>query len=230
MITLRKARARVHIRRGDAHIWTSVPAEGFGELLELEDEFVPPESKVLTRTVAETVFYLCNGTLRDFAPTTQARGTLLAGAFQRVAGATMGVLSNPSSEEWARIVRIRLKPAGIAAEPQSDRIWFSASERRGRLHLVASSETDDGALWIPQDVMIYSSLLDPGQHVVCELEPAQCAWVHMVRGSADVLGEVLNASDSAEVQGVRAIGITAREESEVLVLVLPERQCSDPED
>lgn len=223
MITMRRAAARLHLKRGDAHVWSSVPAGGFGELLELEDEFLPPQTRLLARSVAETVLYLCNGTIADEFPTPESPGALLAGSFQRVAGAAYESRLNASTNDWARVFRIRLRPVRSDDDhdhDEDDRAWFSAAERRGRLRLVASSECDDGALWIPQDVLIYSALLDPGQHVVCELEDDRSAWVHVVRGSATVLGKILETSDSAEVRGVRAVGVTAREVSEVLILDL----------
>ena len=41
-----------------------------------------------------------------------------------------------------------------------------------------------------------------------------------MRGSATVLGSVLDASDSAAIEGCSSFGVTARETSEVLVFDL----------
>jgi hypothetical protein len=33
-----------------------------------------------------------------------------------------------------------------------------------------------------QDALIYSALLDSGQHVAHELSRGRCAWLHVIRG------------------------------------------------
>lgn len=216
MITCRKAAARLHVQRGDTHVRMCVPAGGFGDLLQLEDELLPPETSLAAGTVRETLFYLCAGALTPAEPDLQTR-VLVAGAFQSLDDTER---VNASRTEWARVFRIRLRE-GAAPEPAPDRVWFSSAERRGRLRLVGSSDGRGGSLLIRPGVRIYSSLLDPGQHVVSVLGAGRCAWIHVVRGSVDVLGRVLEASDSAGIEGCLSFGVTARLGSEVLLFDLP---------
>lgn len=196
---------------------------GFGDLLELDEELVPPQTSLLARTAPETLLYLCAGALSDAQTTRGTTVVLLAGGFRRVDGAATHPLLNGSATEWARVFRIRLHPPSPGLGPEPAQVWFSSAERRGRLRLVVSPTARDGSLAIPQDVLVYSSLLDPGQHVVCEVGPGRRAWLHMIRGSATVLGRVIEASDTAEIEACPAFGVTAREASEVLVFDLAEQ-------
>jgi len=67
---------------------------------------------------------------------------------------------------------------------------FSAAERRDGLCVVASPDGRKGSLRIHQDALVYSAMLDPGQHVVHELSPGRKAWLHVVQGEI-TLGDLV---------------------------------------
>jgi len=54
-----------------------------------------------------------------------------------------------------------------------------------------------GSLRIHQDALIYSAMLDPGQHVVHELSQGRTAWLHLVRGEVDLGDVILTTGDGA---------------------------------
>jgi len=69
---------------------------------------------------------------------------------------------------------------------------------------------------------LYSSLLDVGQHVAHELALGRKAWLHVVEGSA-TLGDLLRKTgDSAGICAERAVSVTARKQTELLLLDLAE--------
>ena len=69
---------------------------------------------------------------------------------------------------------------------------------------------------------MYSAMLDPGQHVVHELSPGRSAWLHLVQGEVTLGDDVLTTGDGAGVTAERAVSLTAREETEILLLDLGE--------
>ena len=115
--------------------------------------------------------------------------------------------------------RVRFAIAGKAT-PGHQQKRFTAAECRDRLRVVASPDARGGSLRINQDALIHSALLEPGQHVVHELSHGRSAWIHVVQGEVTLGDIVLAAGDGAGVTGERAVSLTAREDSEILLVDL----------
>jgi redox-sensitive bicupin YhaK (pirin superfamily) len=118
------------------------------------------------------------------------------------------------------VFRICLRAAQVEREPGHELKRFPAAERRGVLRLVASPDGANGSLRVRQDSRIYSSMLDPGQHLVHELSAEHSAWLHVVRGAAALGDLVLATGDGAGVIAERAVSITALRDCELLLLDL----------
>lgn len=127
--------------------------------------------------------------------------------------------SNPSAADVARVFEVWLRLAGWL-EPGQQQRRFSAAERRGSLCIVASPDGRRGSLHIHQDALLYSALLDPGQHVVHELAPGHGVWLHLVAGEVALHDVILGPGDGAGISADRAVSLTAREPVEVLLLDL----------
>jgi len=69
-------------------------------------------------------------------------------------------------------------------------------------------------------VLLHSTILAPGRHLVFELGPARAAWLHLVHGEADLADAVLTTGDGAGFALERVVSITAREETELLLFDL----------
>jgi redox-sensitive bicupin YhaK (pirin superfamily) len=153
-------------------------------------------------------------------------GVIHAGEFQHLtAGRSIRHReANASRTDWAHVFQISLR--SIAAELASSREQrrFSAAERRGRLCLVASPDGRGRSLRIQQDVLIYSMILEPGHHLVHALSPDRAAWLHVVHGEAIVGDILLSDGDGAGFTTERAVSLTAREPSELLLFDLAARE------
>jgi hypothetical protein len=88
------------------------------------------------------------------------------------------------------------------------------------LCVVASHDGRHGSLRIAQDALMHSSILEPGQHVVHELEGDRIAWLHVVQGEVGLGDVVLGTGDGAGIVADRAVSITARQVAEILLLNL----------
>jgi len=233
MITLRRAKERRHVRRRKHEIWlTFYPrdranpfADGFGALESLSEDRLPPGADVPIHPPrdAEIVTYVLEGTLAHEDATGRS-SVIHAGEFQRMtAGRNVHhTETNASRTDWAHIFQIWLLPSEAGLAPGREQKRFYAAERRGVLCIVASPDGRNGSLRIHQDVVIFSAILEPGQHLVHEFARGRSAWLHVVRGEATFGDVILSTGDGAGIRSARSVSLTARMETEILLLDLVE--------
>ena len=230
MITLRRTDERHRgRRRTPPQVWFTFYsqdradplADGFGTLEILNEDRLPPGVGVPRQLPhdAEIVTYVREGAL-EYQDSMGRSGVIHAGEFQRLTGGhgTGHSETNASRTDRAHVFHISLRPSEAGLEPSHEQRRFSAAERRGGLRVVASPDARRGSLRVHQDVLIYSALLGPGQHVIHELSQGRSAWLHLVEGEVSLGDLVLTAGDGAGITGERAVSLTAREESEILLI------------
>ena len=147
-------------------------------------------------------------------------GVIHAGEFQRITAGN-GIRhseTNASRTDAAHVYQIWLRTSEAALEPTHEQKRFSAANRRGVLCVVASPDGRNGSLHIHQDALVYSAMLHPGQHLVHELSRGRSAWLHLVHGEVLLGDVVLTTGDGAGVTVERAVSLTAREETELLLV------------
>ncbi len=234
MITLRRANERQHDRRRKREVWhtfypedrTDALAEGFGTLEILDEDHLPPGAGIPRHPhrAAEIVTYVREGALAH-EDSMGRSGVIHAGEFQRMT-AGRGIRhteTNASRADWAHVFQIWVRPSEAGLEPGHEQKRFSAAERRGGLCVVASPDARRGSLRIHQDALMYSALLDPGEHVVHELSHGRGAWLHLVQGEVTLGDIILTTGDGAGVTAERAVSLTARDETEILLLDVGEQ-------
>jgi quercetin 2,3-dioxygenase len=239
MITLRRDQERHHVQRHGRHVWltfypeepASPLADGFGALETLDEDRLPPGAGIPLhpRHGTEIVTYVLEGALVH-QDSTGHSGVIHAGEFRRMTTGH-GIRhseANASLTDCASVFNIWLRPSELGLQPSHEQKRFSVAERRGLLCVVASPDGRTGSLRIHQDALIYSAMLDPGQHVVHELLPERSAWLHVVRGEATFGDLVLTTGDGAGVTAERAISLTARETTEILLLDLHDQPPTTP--
>jgi quercetin 2,3-dioxygenase len=239
MISLRLTAERHHDRRLKREVWrtfdpadrTDCLADRFRALEAIDESRLPPRADVPRRVggEGEIVTYVREGTVA-YDDSTGHAGVIHAGEFQRMitAHGARHSESNASRVNWAHVFQIRMRRSKPELEPGREQKRFSAAERRGGLCVVASPDARGGSLRLGQDTWIYSALLEPGQHVVHELAPAHAAWLHVVQGEVTLDDFVLVTGDGAGVITERAISLTARADSEILLFDLAERNVRGP--
>ena len=229
MITLRRAKERHHDRRREREVWlTFYPqdrlgplAGGFGSLELLDEDRLAPGAGLPRRPQrdAEIVTYVRGGALA-YDDSTGRSGIIQAGEFQRTTAGrgTRHTETNASRTDWAHVFQLSVRPSEAELASGREQKRFSAAERRGGLCVVASPDGRRGSLRIHQDALLYSAMLDPGKHVVHELSQGRSAWLHLVEGEATLGDVVLSTGDGAGLTAERAVSLTAREETEILLV------------
>lgn len=151
-------------------------------------------------------------------------GVVRPGEIQRMTAGTGVTHSemNPLREEL-HLLQIWILPERRGLEPTYEQRAFPEAERRGTLRRIASREGSaggDGAVQIHQDVSLYATLLEPGESVTHTLAPGRHAWLQIVRGEVEALGERLRAGDGLAVSDEPKVEIVARTSAEALLFDL----------
>jgi redox-sensitive bicupin YhaK (pirin superfamily) len=234
MISVRRAKDRRLDHRGQQETWLTFNAQeradpladGFHSLQSLNECRLPPGggSPTLPHTETEIITYVLEGALA-YDDSLGRSGAQNAGEFRRMtAGRNVRCTdTNASRNEWVRVFQLWLRSRDAGAAPGHEQKRFSVAERRGGLRLVASPDARLGSLHLREDARVYSGLLEPGQHVVHELEQGRAAWLHIVAGEITLGDEVLCSGDGAGIGAQRPVSFTARAETEILLVDLIER-------
>ena len=124
---------------------------------------------------------------------------------------------NASEVDSAHGFRLSVRPSERELRVAREQERFSVADRRNVLRAVASLDGRSGSLRVHQDVLICSSIVDVGRHIVHELPPGRMAWLHIIRGEVQFDGLVLAAGDGVGVSA-EPVSFTARTEAEVLLI------------
>ena len=231
MIELRRASERRHVQHGETDLWlTFYPHErpgsfvdDFGVLAAFDEMRIAPGgvSMLHPREEAEIVIYIYKGAIAQ-EDSTGSSGVAHAGEFQRmmIGAGIRHKETNASHMESAHILRISLRPSEAGLGCAHEQKHFSAAQRRNVLCPVASADGRKGSLRILQDAVIYSSVLDPGRHVIHELSPGRSAWLHVIDGEAKLQDVVLTQGDGVGVTTEPSVSLTAQAKTEILLVDL----------
>lgn len=231
MINVLRASQRHHGHHRKLQVWSTFDpvdrsdrvAAGFGALETLDESRLPPFAEVAryAHGEAEVFTYVREGAVTCEDSLGHA-GVIQSGEFACTSEmpGTRHRETNASRSNWAHVFQVRLRGAEVALDPGREQKRFSAAERRGGLCIVASPDARKGSLRLHQDARVYAALLEHGQHVVHELGSERAAWLHLVRGEIALGDVVLTDGDGAGFTTERAVALTAREDSEILMLDL----------
>jgi len=209
MRTLRRSEERDH------------QAQAFRGLVLLNEERLPPGGSLSSAPPQglEILTYVREGAL-SFQDSSGGSGILQAGEFRCTTAGRhcRRDESNASRTDSAQVFQMFLRPGQADLEPSEEQRRFSAAERRGGFRVVAAPDGRRGSLRLHSDSLVYSALLDLGKHVVHALAPGRGAWVHVVKGAVMFDELLLSTGDGAGITDDRAVSLTAREETELLLL------------
>jgi redox-sensitive bicupin YhaK (pirin superfamily) len=231
MIRVRKAGERGHFDHGWLNTYHTFsfadyydPKQmGFRSLRVINDDRVQPGQGfgMHGHRDMEIVTYILDGALqhRD----SMGNGSIIrAGELQRMTAGT-GVRHsefNPSDTEWVHLYQIWLLPERKGLEPGYEQLAVGEDEKRGRFRLVASPDGADGSLTIHQDARLYLASLLPGEEVAHPLRKGRAAWLQVLRGNVNILGNDLSVGDGVAVADEDAVAVQATAPSEVLLFDL----------
>jgi redox-sensitive bicupin YhaK (pirin superfamily) len=232
MITLRASAERGYADHGWLQSFHSFsfadyhdPAHmGFGPLRVINDDRIAPGQGFGTHghRDMEIISYVLDGELahRD----SLGHGSVIRpGDVQRMSAGT-GVRHseyNHSSTATTHLLQIWLMPDEASVTPSYEERRISASDKRGRLRLIASPDGREGSVRMHQQASVYAGLFDGSEQAELPLAPGRLGYVHLAQGRLIVNGQPLQAGDALKFQDEPLIALTAGQGAEVLVFDLP---------
>lgn len=128
---------------------------------------------------------------------------------------------NHSKTEPVHLLQIWILPQKEGLKPMYEQKLIPAAEKQGKLRLLASSKSGNGAVTLHQDAKLYVSELNGGQSVDYKLADGRYAWVQVARGKLSVNGKELEAGDGAAISQESLLQIAGvSDHSEVLLFDL----------
>jgi len=123
---------------------------------------------------------------------------------------------NPSKKNRVHFLQVWLMPNTSGGEPRYAEKSLGEKAENNALTLLFSGEPREGAVEIRQDANIYFGKIEASRSLTAELGEHRHAWVHVIKGELEVLGETLKEGDGAAISNTTELDLTARENSEFL--------------
>ena len=231
MLTVRKSQDRGHADHGWLNSFHSFsfagyydPAHmGFGNLRVINEDRIAPGTGFGTHghRDMEIISYVMSGELAHKDSMGNIKG-IPPGDVQRMSAGT-GVQHsefNHAEGQTTHFLQIWIEPNVRGIPPSYEQKTFGESEKRGVLRLVASPDGAQGSVKLHADAALYAGMLDAQESVDLTLNPARKTYVHLVRGTLLVNGNVLSAGDAVLMEKESTLSLTDGHDAEVLVFDL----------
>lgn len=125
---------------------------------------------------------------------------------------------NPSKTENLHFYQIWILPEKEGLKAGYEQKMFAPEDKSGKLKLVASKDARSGSLKINQDVSVYDSILNAGEEVSYNLTEKRYGFLQVVKGSLELNGEKLNASDGAAISDETLLKVKATDDGTEFIL------------
>jgi len=232
MIQIRRAQERGHANHGWLETYHTFSFSdyydpkfmGFRSLRVINEDWVKPGHGFPTHPHRdmEIITYVLEGELAH--KDSMGTGSVIRpGEVQKMSAGT-GIRHseyNHSKTNPVHLLQIWIVPEKEGIKPMYEQKTIAAEEKQGKLRLLASPETGNGAVTLYQDARLYATELKPGQSVDYALDNGRYAWLQVARGCVNVNGTELQAGDGAAVAQEPSLQISGiGDKSEVLVFDL----------
>jgi hypothetical protein len=199
----------------------------FGLLRVLNDDFVaggggfPPHP----HDNMEIVTIPLTGALQH-KDSTGGQGIIRSGDIQIMSAGT-GVQHsefNASATEPVTLFQIWLFPKQKDIKPRYDQRTFDIEERKDKWQIVVSPREEDKALWINQDARFALTNMSKGKSLsYTNAFPGNGMYLVVINGEVEVSGHRLQQRDAMGISETDTFTITAKENTELLVIEVPMR-------
>jgi redox-sensitive bicupin YhaK (pirin superfamily) len=194
---------------------------GFGTLRVFNDDRLIPGAiwPMHPHRDIEGLTYVVEGSFRHQDDVGGAPGPLPAGSVQRM---TLGrgawhSEQNASETEPMRFIQMWIMPAERGLEPGVEQKAFSVDDRTDRLLKAISGDGGDAVL-VHQDAHVFVSRLHPDTEVAHDLGSGRGAYLYVIEGDAEVLGERMATGDAARIRDEASIPIRAHDVTELILV------------
>lgn len=129
---------------------------------------------------------------------------------------------NNSEKDEVNFLQIWIFPKERDIAPRYEQKTFSRENRKNEFETVVSPVHDSGALWINQDAYFSMASLEKGKTVSYDVKKdGNGLFLFVIEGSVKTADNDLDKRDSLGIENVSHIDITAKENSELLLIEVP---------
>jgi redox-sensitive bicupin YhaK (pirin superfamily) len=231
MINIRKSSERGHADHGWLNSFHSFSFAdyhnpermGVGNLRVINEDRIAPGTGFGTHghRDMEIVSYVLEGALGH--KDSMGNGTqIVPGDVQRMSAGS-GIRHsefNHAPNETTHFLQIWIIPNEQGIQPGYEQKNFAATEKRGRLALVASPDGRDGSVTIHADAAMYAGLFDGDESAEMALDARRQTYVHVARGSVNVNGHDVTAGDAVLINHEPSLQLKGGHDAEVIVFDL----------
>jgi redox-sensitive bicupin YhaK (pirin superfamily) len=196
---------------------------GFRSLRVINDDIVEPGMGFGTHPHrdAEIFSYVIEGQLEH--KDSLGNGSVITAGNLQYISAGSGVLHsefNSSRRERVHFLQIWLQSNVRGGEPRYAEKALGSAAKENALTLLFSGDGRDGSVAIRQDAEVSFGRLNKGGTLESSLAGAESAYIHVIKGDVQVLGQQLGAGDGAAIENAASVLITADSDSEFLFFSL----------
>jgi redox-sensitive bicupin YhaK (pirin superfamily) len=196
---------------------------GFRALRVINDDTVEPGKGFGTHghEDAEIFSYVLEGELEH--KDSMGNGSVIKAGNLQYMSAGDGVTHsefNPSKSQRVHFLQIWLLPNQRGGKPIYDEKELGALLSDNGLTLLFSGTPHNGAIGIRQDANVYLGKLAAGKSLKIDVRQGRAAWIQLIRGTIEVIGNPLNPGDGAALSDIDAFDIRAENDAEFLLFDL----------
>lgn len=128
---------------------------------------------------------------------------------------------NALESETTHLLQIWALPDEKGHQPRYVERDFGVAAEGDGLRLLVSPDGRNGSLIARQDLRMYDAKLADGESATLKLAAGRSAWVQLIHGKLDVLGETLKSGDGLGISETESIKLIAIGGAHLLLFDLP---------
>ncbi len=129
---------------------------------------------------------------------------------------------NASQKEEVNFLQIWVFPKERDIQPRYDQKTFSKAERKNKFQAVVSPEKNSSSLWINQDSYFSLADIEAGKEITYNInKKGNGVYLFVISGSVEAAGTNLDKRDGFGIEDTDKITVSAKENSEILVIEVP---------
>ena len=195
----------------------------FRSLRVINDDVIAPASGFGTHghRDMEIITYVLSGAL-EHKDSLGTGAVIYPGEVQRMTAGTGITHSefNNSPSEAVHLLQIWIIPDTIGLTPSYEQKAFTATEKQGKLRLVASRSGQDGSVTVNQDLNLYIGLLTGDEQISYHVESDRSVWLHIAQGEVTINDRVFTAGDAIAYHGGSQLELSSSSNGEILLFDL----------
>ncbi len=123
---------------------------------------------------------------------------------------------NHAKDQTTHFLQIWIEPNVSEIPPSYEQQTVQATQKDGRLRLIATPDGEEGAVKIHADAKVYAGLFNGPQSAAIDLNPKRKYYAHLIKGVLTINGNTINGGDALLIDNESKLEISNGTDAEVL--------------